>query len=145
MKYLIFVFAVIMIPAISLSVPVDPDNPNGFAASYVWSESGGLHMIVLCTSGNIVRLQRGGMNTEYVWQLPDSHWPQDVPVPVSDILDWTPLSLTTHSGQLFMFSKDVDFQWHLVGADNHFPLLPCVPGPVESGEETWGGVKSQFR
>jgi len=147
MKFISVIF-ILLVATSSVAVPVDANNPNGFAAAYLNDPlNGGGPLLVLCTDGTVWRLHRAGSGapTEYLWLPPETHTPAEVPVPVSEILDWTLWSVTTHGGDLYMFASGVGNEWHLVGGDRYFPSLPCSSAPVQQEKESLGDLKSRYR
>lgn len=108
---------------------------------------------VLCTNGDIcyITFEYNNMTFDSVHPCSWSCSPAGLPVPLQDILDWTPQIqtnngpalgvITTRSGQLFIGRTN---GWLAVDTNASFPPLPCGSA-VNSQENTLGGVKSLFR
>jgi hypothetical protein len=123
----------------SLAVPVDPnaedgvaaiwpDNFDGFVRGFVW---------VLRTNGEVWRY-----DCEGVWRQsgvdPNLSGDLTVPVPVTEIADWTPSFFTTHSGTRWFMGNDEPL--------DYWTPLPAPPwSPVQSSPQSLGSVKEMFR
>ncbi len=104
MRYLVIALLLfVTVPA--LAEFVDPNAPNGQASIYITDGS----MYVLCTDGLVYRL---GWNSSD-WVLMENQ----LPVPVSEMLSWTPNFIITYSSDLWRGDLGYNKQY----------LVDCAP------------------
>ncbi len=123
-----------------LAVPVNPVAPDGIAAAFVemhdayWLATNNFKLWVLCTSGDVYFLT--GVISSAQWTLWSSLHP---PVPLTDILDWTPICLQTKTGGRWVYLE-------VAGEDFWRPLpgIPCEP-PVPTIPKSLGALKRGYR
>lgn len=111
----------------AMAAPVNLSAPDGIAARQIEVNS----MIALCTDGKVYSI-----NTyNRVWTFLGD----DLPVPITEIADWTLNFIETHDGALWMGNlHPTDSEWQLV------PPLPCS-GVVPDSDPGFGKLKSMFR
>jgi hypothetical protein len=115
----------------ALAWPVDPNAENGIAVLY---SGGGSTYVALCTDGEIYTTNSG-----LTWVLTSpEQWPRP-PIPVADILDWTPRLLIDRDGAIWAFQWDGVGQWIQGGT------LPSCSEVVRAEQESLGSVKQMFR
>jgi len=139
-----FVCAVIlMLAGSALGAPVDPNAPNGIAASITEGELyGWVHLRALCINGEQYRYEISTDGSTHGW-IHNSSLPP-LPVSVSEIADWGLFQIKTHSGDLYILdgSAEAGEYWKLVGGPD-IPPIPC--GPVSTDSQKLGDAKSLYR
>lgn len=146
MKWLIASACMLLIAGPIFSAPVDPDQESGVASQvFVMPGGGGVRLVVLATDGRIWYLERlpSGGAYEYGWIGTEGGWPSAVPVPVAEILDWTPWCLALRSGAVLVWNN-VDLEWQTMGTPGQIAPLPGIV-PVAPEVGSLGSVKSLFR
>ncbi|RKX32779.1 MAG: hypothetical protein DRP71_11540 [Verrucomicrobia bacterium] len=136
--------AVIMGTALSFAAPVNSNNPQGIAAVYSAYPSGSEpSYVILCVDGSVNHLSRT-VDPPFTWEHGSLYnYPASVPVPVSDIQDWTPGAIVTTSGDIY-FWHIYNQEWLAMSIPGNFSPLECDP-PVGIESSTLGEFKSQFR
>lgn len=134
----------------ALAVPVDANAPSGIAAQFATISVDGGTWSVLCTNGDVAtivfRYSAGPLEVDAWTVEPGS----DLPVPLSEIAEWTPQHLQnglytldtiiTRDGHLWVNRSG----WWNIDAEPVFPPLPCA-GPVLDRGTNLGGIKALFR
>jgi len=116
-------------------MPLDLANPNGIAALYVvGSGIAEDQTFVVCTDGRGYYTEITEANT---WVLS-----QVAPVPLSEVVDWTPWILYTTDGRWFARSSVPD-AWEEMGVDMATPPPPCF-APVGTGNRSLGAIKGKY-
>ena len=132
-------FILITILALSVeaqAVKLDLDNPNGIAALY--SMGSGIaenRTFVVCTDG-----------TGYHMEVQEfTNWEPFVvsPVPIAEVVEWTPWMLYTSDGRWFA-RHSVMAVWEEMGVELTAPAPPCFE-PVESDKQSFGDMKQMFK
>ncbi len=114
MWIILAVLCVCLLAGSALAVSVAPNAAAGVAA--VWTVSSGDGSpgpmpIILCTDGQAYDLADGGNSNSY-WR-PVS---LTLPVPVSDVADWTPLAIKTNNGDTYLLAQTPHgYGWKLIG------------------------------
>jgi hypothetical protein len=136
-KYLAAII-VALVASSAAAVPLDLDNPNGIAALYTTGTSNQFSMVyVVCTDGSAY-FGAGGSST---WQtfIP-------APVPLSQVVDWTPWMLYTTDGRWFMEgAPSPNSSWELMDGTHGTYMPPPCFGPVKTDQAPMGKVKALFR
>jgi hypothetical protein len=137
MKHLLLLpLATLIAAPAALGVPLDLDNPQGIAALYsVGGGPGEDHSFVVCTDGTGYRLevQANATWTEFVAS----------PVPLGEVVDWTPWLLCTTDNRWFARS-DVRSPWEEFGVDLDIPAPECLQ-PVGVRGKGLGALKEVFK
>lgn len=130
-----------LVPVLAVAAPVDPANPEGIAAEYAVYQSGqeDTHY-VLCVDGRIQQIQR---YTDPKFRFVPANDPASVPVPVTEIADWSWRSFTTHDGDLWVY-HGYDREWYALSQPGSFGPVDCGD-PVASETSTMGDLKSSYR
>ncbi len=124
MKALLPLALLLIIACSALAVPVNPDSPNGVAATLI----GGQTIWVLCANG-----------AEYVWSWNDTEWTfigDNLPVPVDQIAEWSRYIIITVDGQ--MYGGDSASGW------TQLPTVPCLDTVAQDTQDL-GNLKARFR
>jgi hypothetical protein len=141
MRLLILVLTLLVVPVLGSAGPVDPANPYGIAAIHSSYEDGQEdEHYVLCVDGRIQRIQR---YTDPKFRFVSATNPGTVPVPVTDIADWSWRSFMTHDGDLWVY-HGYDQQWYALSGAGNFNDPDCGD-PVEVESSSMGDVKSMYR
>jgi hypothetical protein len=117
MRLLLIVICLVL-AAPAWSVPVDPDNPDGIAARFVWN---GGDIWVLDTVGRAWKL-----DGQWEWLRQEDY---DPPMPLTEIVDWQPCFIISDTGD--WWSTHVPWPgdlWAIV------PGLPWYPTSVDQDE-----------
>jgi len=133
------VFILIAILALSVkaqAVKLDLDNPNGIAALY--SMGSGIaenRTFVVCTDGTGYHMEVQEFTT----------WEPFVvsPVPIAEVVEWTPWMLYTTDGRWFA-RHSVAAVWEVMGVELTAPAPPCFE-PVGSENQSFGDMKQMFK
>ena len=136
MKNLLPVLFVLFCVNGASAIPLDLDNPNGIAVLY--STGGAIgedQTYVVCVDGTGYRL-RIEETTDWVPFNPS-------PVPLSDVMNWTPWMLYTNDGRWFARGSSTD-PWEEFGVDIQIPIPPCYQA-VANEKQSLGSLKSNFR
>ena len=144
MRHVLLPTLLLFIFGSALAVPVDPNALDGVAAITTASIDGQSNTVflILCTDGKVYDLSGSGPYG-YAWS-PNNGF-NDVPIPVSEILDWTPMGFRTHSGLIYVSTRnDPQTKWRIVGQDQLIAPIPCQE-PVPLTPESIGDIKSMFR
>lgn len=130
--------------ALSYAAPVDSGNPQGIAAVYsAYPGNYEPNYVILCVDGSVKHLSRT-VDPPFTWVHGSlNNYPASVPVPVSDIRDWTPGAIVTHSGEIY-FWHIYNKEWLEVGVPGNYSPLECDP-PVGIESSTLGEFKSLYR
>jgi hypothetical protein len=140
-RSLVLTALLIAATVVAEAAPVDPGNPYGIAAIHSVYQSGQEDQhYVLCVDGGIRQIQR---STDPKFRFVSAFNPSSVPVPVSEIADWTWRSFRTHDGDLWVY-HGYDNQWYAMSQPGRFGPAECGD-PVGTDRSTLGDVKSQFR
>lgn len=133
--------AILFSASISLAVPVTPNSPDGIAALFLYSGT----YVLLCNDGDMWSLTNlGSPSAQWV----PNTYTTPLPVPVSQISEFTLGMLTTISGERWIFVPVDNMsreEWRRVdAAGDAIPPLPCAGGVMESNESL-GKLKALFR
>ena len=141
MRLLIIFAALLVIPVLCGGAPVDPANPFGIASIHSQYTAGqeDVHY-VLCVDGRIKRIIR---HTDPKFRFIDATNPGVVPVPVTDIANWSWRSLQTHDGDLWVY-HGYDQQWYALSGAGNFGNPDCGD-PVATESSSLGDLKSMYR
>jgi hypothetical protein len=149
MKTMLMIIALLLLASSAQAAPVDLTQGSGIVSQVnVYLERMGsqvLQLIVLSGDGRMYKLWPGSSTGDYqfAWAPLLGSWPETVPVPVSEIADWTPMSVILHSGVVYCWSATAR-EWLKVGDLGEIPPLPGFT-PVASESSSLGGLKSQYR
>lgn len=125
------------LPAIALAVPVNPTAPDQVAAI---TGDTGYSVAVLRTNGEV--WVNSGSLTDNAWRRCDgtaSSYNMTLPVPVSEVVDWTYFYFLTNAGVLWHFDPNGPIGWHVVA----FPPPPWGGVPIQ--QQSLGGMKRIFK
>ena len=125
----VIVLVCLVVTGSALAVPVDPNAPDGIAASLM----GGSFWYVLTTSGE---LWYKSCSVEDPWRLDQKSLPPGVSV--SEIAEWKYTWIVTHDGTVWAYSYVNQQGW---------AIMTPFPGgqPVSETPESIGDIKSMFR
>lgn len=129
--------------AVALGVPVDPNNPNGIVA--IVGNAG--WPTILCADGAPYIMQiavESGRVDRVYWDSPSTNETGPVPVPIADILDWTPRLLQTRSGTIYVYDGNNE-AWYDVSPGATVELAPCQELPIGISPTSLGALRSMFR
>ena len=144
MRTLLGCLFILLVAASASGIPLDLTNPNGIAAVYVQGNlNSAAFTFIVCTDGRV-----------YFWGPGMSSWTPTTaaPVPVAEVVDWTPWSIKTRSGQWF-WRPDVlggaDRPWVEISASTtrpaYYPPFFSCYDPTRAEPGSLGSLKSQFR
>jgi hypothetical protein len=126
-SFLLFLWA-----AVTQAVPVNPNSPDGIAALYYVEfdalvDAWGYY--VLTTSGEVWLVRPApGTITCALYQA-------EIPVPLSEIRDWSFNCLITYDNQLWYYDRYGNWQTGPIS---------CLQTPIPTENKTWGGVKGKY-
>ncbi len=126
------------------AVPVDPATTDGVAAQLLLGDPyGGFSRYVLCEDGTIY-VKAANTRPSEPWGVFGG---VGVPVPVSEIKDWTLYTVITNTGQTWLW---VDLgeaggpRWYEWGTHPKLPPAPC-DAAIGNDTSSFGKLKSVFR
>lgn len=125
------------------AAPVDPGNPNGIVAVVGATE----WPTILCADGAPYIMQIGvqsGVVVRVYWEPLNPSESGPVPVPIEQILDWTPRLLQTRGGEIYVYDGN-NRAWYNVSPGAAVELAPCAGEPVTQGSGAFGLLKVLFR
>lgn len=136
MRFSLVAMLVLLLPSFGFAISLDLDNPNGIAALYsVSSAVDEGQTFVVCSDGTGYHLE---IQETASW-LPFTA----SPVPLSEVMDWTPWMLYTTDGRWYARSG-VSQPWEQFGVDIQIAPPPCY-SPVGASTESAGSLKAKFR
>jgi hypothetical protein len=125
---LLLVLVLVSSSVTALCARVDPNSTTGIAASVI----DGANVFILCTSGE-------------VWVCGSDDWAQNslypptTPIPVAEIVDWTPMLFLAVDGTVWRFNWDGDSNYW-----TQSPPPPCGDVVNTNGVRS-GDFKAMFR
>jgi hypothetical protein len=138
MRKILAAIILALVASSAAAMKLDLNNPNGIAALYVTSDNGGISCAlnyVVCTNGTgyMVPNHESGAWVAF----------NPSPVPLAEVVEWTPWTLYTTDGRWFVRTSAPD-AWEQMGVDTGIPTPPCFV-PVKTDQAPMGKVKALFR
>jgi len=126
-------FLLVSWASVTQAVPVNPNSPDGIAALhyrifdpsvdpwgyYILTTSGDVWVVTMAADGTVVC----------------SSFEAGIPVPLSEIKDWSFDGLITYDNQFWIYDRYGN--WH--GGP-----ISCLQSPIPTENGTWGGVKGKY-
>ena len=136
MRILLLVNLLILAAAPAMGMKLDLDNPNGIAAMFPSSEGRDEDItFIVATDGSGYYGEVQEYGTWFTFN--------PSPVPLEEVVDWTPWILYTVDGRWFA-RGDATGVWEEMGVDMEMPTPPCFQ-PVANETTPLGGVKGLYR